>query len=54
MKIKTINSTYEKVLKLKKPTRNVIARLVNRVEVSESHELDVYFNFKEISIVNNI
>ena len=44
----------EEFLKLKKPTRNVIARLVNRVEVSESHELDVYFNFKEISIVNNI
>ena len=43
----------QEFFKLKKPTRNVIARLVDRVEVSEKKEIDIYFKFKEISLMNN-
>lgn len=43
----------QEFFKLKKPTRNVIARLVDRVEVSDKKEIDIYFKFKEISLMNN-
>ena len=46
-------SIIKDFFKLKKPTRNIISRLIDRVEVSENKELDVYFKFKEISLTLN-
>lgn len=39
----------EAFMKLKNPTRNVVARLVDRVEISEDKKVDIYFKFKDLS-----
>ena len=39
-------------IRLKKPTRTILKRLIDRVEISNENEINVYFNFKEMSLNN--
>lgn len=43
--------TVLKFMSMKKVTPNVLSQIINRVEVNENKEVDIYFNFKELSIV---
>jgi hypothetical protein len=38
-------------MSMKKPSRNIIGRIVKKVEISENKEVDIYFNFKELSYI---
>lgn len=44
-------TTAKQFMGMKKPTRNIISRIVQRVEISESKEVDIHFNFKELSYI---
>jgi len=48
---KECKRVVDSFMSMRKPSRNIITRLVNRVEISEDKSIDVYFNFKELSCV---
>lgn len=44
-------STAKEFMSMKKPTRNIIGRIVQKVEISEGKEVDIHFNFVELSYI---
>ena len=40
-----------KFMSMKKVTNNVLSQIIKKIEISEDKEIDIYFNFKEFSIV---
>lgn len=41
----------EDFMSMKNITHNIITKLINKIEINESNEVDIYFNFKELSII---
>ncbi len=42
----------QKFMSMKNPTRNILSQIIQKVEISENKEVDVYYNFKEFSYIN--
>ncbi len=49
---KNYSKVVKEFLSMDNPTREIIVRLVNRIEIHEDKTLDIYFNFKELNIMN--
>lgn len=46
-------SLIKEFMSMKKPSRNMMCRLIDKIEISENKEVDIYFKFKELSLVSN-
>ena len=48
---KNLNKVVEDILSLEKPDRNLMLRLIEKIDVHEDGIADIYFNFKELNII---
>jgi DNA invertase Pin-like site-specific DNA recombinase len=39
-------------MSMKKPTRNILSRIIQKIEINENKEVDMHFNFKELTYIN--
>lgn len=46
---KECENIVKKFLLLKNITRNIIIKLINRIEIHKNKDIDIYFNFKELN-----
>ena len=38
---------------MEKPTKEIIREFINKIEIHEDKQIDVYFNFKPLQELNN-
>ncbi|MDO5557910.1 MAG: DUF4368 domain-containing protein [Clostridia bacterium] len=48
-----MDDLVKEFLELKKPTKEIIREFINRIEIHENKQVDVYFNFKSLQNLNN-
>ena len=48
---KDLNKVVEDFLSLEKPDRNLMLRLIEKIDVHEDGNVDIHFNFKESNII---
>lgn len=47
----TLKDIIEKFLTMEKPNRNLILKLIDKIDIHEDGNIDIYFNFKELNII---
>ena len=50
---KICKKEVESFMSMKEVTRNEIGRLVKEVRISENKDVEIYFNFRELTIVSS-
>lgn len=48
---KDLNKVVEDFLSLEKPDRNLMLRLIEKIDIHEDGNVDIHFNFKELNII---
>ena len=44
-----IKSSIQEFLKLKEPTPEIMKVIINRIEIHQDKQVDIYFNFKQLN-----
>lgn len=52
-KSKDLKIIINEFLSLESPTRELMIKLINRIDVHEDKIIDIHFNFKELNFINN-
>lgn len=49
-----INTTIKKLLNLEKPTSELMKIIINKIEIHQDKQIDIYFNFKGLNEIMNL
>ena len=48
-----LDNLIDEFLNMEKPTKEIIREFINKIEIHEDKQIDVYFNFKPLQELNN-
>ena len=49
-----IEKTVNEFLKLDKPDKSLLLKLVNKITVNKKKEVKIYFNFNQLNLLTNV
>lgn len=52
--LKDLEDVVNNYLSLENPTRDLMLKLINKINIHEDGNIDIYFNFKELDIIKNL